>query len=86
MGRLSRAGYSALLALLGALLAIAVVLALGVGSASISPGQVLSALWSAEPGVTQQIVWEIRLPRVLGAALVGGALAVVGAGLDRPLA
>ncbi len=81
-GRLSNPGYTALLGALGAFLAAAVVLALGVGSASISPAQVVSALWSAEPGVTQQIVWEIRLPRVLGAALVGGALAVVGAGLQ----
>jgi iron complex transport system permease protein len=73
----------ALVVLLGALLA-----GLLVGAVGLSPGRVLSELadrlpWvSIDSGLTQQqsaIVWELRLPRVVLAGLVGATLAAAGA-------
>ena len=56
------------------------ILSLSLGPASLSPGQVLHYLVSGpehgNPGST--IFWEIRMPRVLLAFLVGAALAVAG--------
>ncbi len=51
-----------------------------IGPTGISPSRVLTAL--AHPGgtsVVAEIVWQIRMPRVLGAALVGAALGLAGA-------
>ena len=45
------------------------------GSVYLPPGEVLAALLSPEAG---GIVWGIRLPRVLAAAILGGALSVSG--------
>jgi iron complex transport system permease protein len=68
-----------LLAVLGAL----VLLSLGSGSVAISPGRVAALLFDpagagAGEGVDAVIIRDIRLPRVLLAALVGGALALSG--------
>jgi iron complex transport system permease protein len=64
-----------------ALLAVALVVSatagILVGAVAIAPGDVLSALLGAE-GTNGTIIRELRLPRVLGAALVGGALAASG--------
>ncbi len=78
------------LALLTAL-AVSVVLAVMVGSVSLGWARVLTALWDGLRGAAQDpIVWQIRLPRALMAALVGAALGTAGAvyqGLFRnPLA
>jgi iron complex transport system permease protein len=68
-----------------ALLALVVVLlaATAVGSVPIAPGRVLQAIWHGLAGTLQGtdevIVWQIRLPRVLTAATVGGTLALAGA-------
>ncbi len=74
---------------LGALLAGAVLLALGTGAVAIAPGEalaiVLARLGVAEGGFTQQqalVLLYIRLPRVLMALLAGGALGVSGAALQ----
>jgi iron complex transport system permease protein len=60
-----------------------------VGAVAIGPGDVLAALFGSQD-VNGTIIRELRLPRVLGAALVGGSLATAGAllqGLFRnPLA
>ena len=45
------------------------------GSVDFSPGEVLSVLLA---GPKEGIVWGIRLPRVLAAAILGGALSVSG--------
>ncbi|GHC31058.1 iron complex transport system permease protein [Gemmobacter caeni] len=83
-----RAGL-ALAVLLG--LALSVSLAVSVGSVAIAPGTVwgvlldrlLPGLVTPDWGVGQaNIVWQIRLPRVLLAALVGGGLGLVGAALQ----
>jgi len=73
----------ALVVVLGALLA-----GLLVGAVGLSPGRVLAELadrlpWvSVDSGLTEQqsaIVWELRLPRVVLAGLVGATLAAAGA-------
>ncbi|MCS7068197.1 MAG: iron ABC transporter permease [Meiothermus sp.] len=70
-----------------ALLALALVLGVGQGAIHIPPGEVLQALLGQREN---PIVTELRLPRVLGAMLVGAALGLSGAayqGLFRnPLA
>lgn len=75
-------------AALPAALIAAMTLAIMLGPASIPPTETLQILlnklgllsghhaWSA---VDEAIVWQIRLPRVLAAACVGGALGVAGA-------
>jgi iron complex transport system permease protein len=76
------------LALPAALLALAgcVVLGTAIGPAGIAPGDVVRVivahLTGADSGVdaaTDVIVWDLRLPRVLLAALVGACLAFSGA-------
>jgi iron complex transport system permease protein len=66
---------------LAALLA-AMLLAVGVGSVSIGPLEVLRAvghgLTGHLSGPDDVIIWQLRLPRVLLAALVGAALALAG--------
>jgi iron complex transport system permease protein len=68
-------------------LALAVVAGVGLGSVSVAPGDTLAILvhrllpvgipmtWSA---TAETIVWDLRLPRVLEAAIVGLGLAVAG--------
>ncbi|MCP2015188.1 iron complex transport system permease protein [Deinococcus sp. HSC-46F16] len=81
--RLWRVGRTA--ALVAALLA-AVVLAVGLGSVTIPPGEVLGALgrgvaslWTgAVLSPEDVIVWQLRLPRVAMGVLVGACLAVCG--------
>ena len=71
-----------------ALLAVALVVSAAagilVGAVAIAPADVLSALLGAE-GTNGTIIRELRLPRVLGAAIVGGALAAAGALLQGML-
>lgn len=64
-----------LLILLGASL----VLGVRFGSVHLSTAEVLAALGGGGPETHRQIVLEIRLPRVLLGALVGGGLALAGA-------
>jgi iron complex transport system permease protein len=77
------------LAVLGLIaLAVAVVLAVGAGSVAVAPGDTIGILahrlfglnvaptWSA---AAETIVWDLRVPRVLEAVVVGLGLAVAGA-------
>jgi iron complex transport system permease protein len=66
----------------------AVVLAVCVGSVVVSPGEIGGTVLSHVPGIRfhtaaspidQAIVWQLRLPRVILAALVGAMLAASGA-------
>ncbi|MFW6695366.1 FecCD family ABC transporter permease [Streptomyces sp. MAR4 CNX-425] len=76
----------ALCAALLVVLPVSVVVAIGLGPATIAPGDTARHLWAALTGgrvaageVTEyQIVWQIRTPRVLLAALVGAGLATMG--------
>lgn len=82
----TRAGLGLSAVVLAALLAVSVVLAIGLGPSPVPPGDTLRFLWAALTGgtiepdevVRYQIIWQIRTPRVLLAALVGAGLGVVG--------
>ncbi|WP_313612992.1 iron ABC transporter permease [Agrobacterium sp.] len=67
--------------LLGLLIALLVVTAIGnlmVGAADLSVQQSLRALFQPDASVETALVWDVRLPRVLLASLVGANLAVAG--------
>jgi iron complex transport system permease protein len=85
--------------ILGLLLVILMIVSMGIGPAPLSPVTVIKALLTGITGLydyyqvdqnTVSIVWDLRLPRILTALLVGAALSVCGAafqGLFRnPLA
>lgn len=83
--RASGARVSVASVLLVVMLAVSIVVAVGVGPAQISPGDVAATLWAHLTGGApvlsepmDAIVWELRLPRVLAAAIVGGGLALCG--------
>ncbi len=75
-------------------LAAVMVLAITIGSVAITPKRIIQAIYHGLTGqlsgATDIIIWQLRLPRVLLAAVVGASLAVSGAafqGLFRnPLA
>lgn len=60
------------------LLIASVVLACAVGAVHVPPSDVLDALRDRSDPVTRQIVWQIRFPRALVAALVGMNLGIAG--------
>src|SRR5438105_11922147 len=72
---------------LAALVVLAVV-SIGVGRYPLPPADVLAALWDGVRGDTLDgtaaaIVWQIRVPRIGVAALVGAALAAAGAAYQQ---
>lgn len=70
------------LTLTGALTLVLVLLAFGavmIGPYALTPGQTLAALIGRGDSQAQIVVWNIRLPRVAAAVLVGAALAAAGA-------
>ncbi|MEP6693685.1 MAG: iron ABC transporter permease [Chloroflexota bacterium] len=75
---------SVVFALLAAALVVSAAAGILVGAVAIAPSDVLSALLGAD-STSGTIIRELRLPRVLGAALVGGALAAAGALLQGML-
>lgn len=82
----SRAGPVVACALLLGVLLVSVVVAIGLGPATVAPGETARHLWAALTGgrvdadevTAYQIIWQIRTPRVLLAALVGAGLAAMG--------
>lgn len=68
--------------LLGVALATVILLSLLLGSVSLPIDRVLSALAFRGTQGDQLVVWDIRLPRSLAAALVGAALGMSGAALQ----
>ena len=66
-------------ALAGIGLTLAVAL-LGTGTLSFTPEEVVAALFGrSENAMAERVVWGLRLPRVVTAACVGGALGMAGA-------
>ena len=58
---------------------VTALLCLGIGRMVVAPGQVLSALFGGEVSdLVYKTVWNIRLPRIILAMLVGGGLAAAG--------
>ena len=78
--------YGVLLLVLGLILAVLVVFALGQGAYPLSGPDVLRALaagFSSDPEAAHnqavRVVWDLRLPRIAAALLVGAALSTAGA-------
>ncbi|MFC8085957.1 FecCD family ABC transporter permease [Streptomyces sp. NPDC057340] len=77
-------------AVLAVVLLASVVVAIGLGPAVVPPGETAHHLWAALSGgrirsgevTTYQIIWQIRTPRVLLAALVGAGLSAVGVAIQ----
>jgi iron complex transport system permease protein len=66
------------IAILVVLLPVSVGAGILVGAVPLAPGDVLGALIGTADPSTTVIIRDLRLPRVIAAALVGGALAVAG--------
>jgi iron complex transport system permease protein len=90
-GRLAcRKGLVLACAVLLVVLLASVVVAIGLGAAVITPGETARYLWAAVSGgriaadevTTYQIIWQIRTPRVLLAALVGAGLSAIGVAIQ----
>ncbi len=73
---------------LGLFLAAVIILATGMGFLAIAPLEVIQVLWAKMVGANIAselnptfpfVIMEVRLPRILAAAVVGGGLAVAGA-------
>ena len=58
---------------------LAMVLALAIGSVTISPSELWAVLQNQGSVLHQTLVWDLRLPRTLAAFATGGLLAVAGA-------
>jgi iron complex transport system permease protein len=67
--------------LLVGLLGLSITTAVTIGSADLSLATVVRAVVTPDgvPLLTEHIVWQLRLPRIVGAALVGAGLALSGA-------
>ncbi len=65
--------------LLTAAILLLLILNLNIGSVRIAPADILQILLKADTASTKgSIIWDIRLPRMLAALILGGALAVSG--------
>lgn len=65
------------------LIVLSAVISTGIGAAEITPMKVLQVIWSrlssgGYAGADGLIIWDLRLPRIVLALLVGGALSVSG--------
>lgn len=78
-----RLGLVALMLPLGLFLAIAISLSLG--SVPLSRAELWAALFKEGSTIHQTIVWDLRLPRVIAAIIVGSALGMAGALLQGML-
>jgi len=76
-----RIGVASLLTLLGAVAGVAAFMAVGIGSGDfpLTPAEVLTAIVGGGDETNRYVVWELRLPRLLSAVLVGASMAVSGA-------
>ena len=75
----STALYCVVFMVLLAALCVITVLNINIGSVPISVGEIVRILLHKEGNPTQvSIIWKIRLPRILMAALLGGALSLSG--------
>lgn len=71
-------------------LAVAMIAGIAIGPVSLGPAEIIAIIWGKLTGgdlsghtvAMQNVVWELRLPRVIIAAIVGSALAISGASLQ----
>ncbi len=61
-----------------ALLALVMLVSMRFGSLKLTFAEIVGTLWSRPDGINGQIIFNIRLPRILLGALVGGSLAAAG--------
>ena len=77
MGRTRR--YTAGFIALAAAVMLLLYLNLVIGSVSVSPGEIFGILMAGDKtGTAGSIIWNLRLPRMLSALILGGVLAVSG--------
>ncbi len=90
-GLLPEGGTAALLAALAVALVASGVIAVSVGAVDLDPGTVWRIVLAESTGApvadgiapnVRQIVWELRVPRVVMAMIVGAGLAVVGVAIQ----
>lgn len=74
-----------LFAVMAGTLFIAIIGSLGFGSVNMRPATIIKALFFEQDTISHQILWNIRLPRVLIGGLVGMCLALSGAILQGVL-
>lgn len=67
---------------LGAAALLAALAGVAVGASPIAPADLIAALLHRGGGTAQDIVWSLRLPRVVLGFVVGGVLAAAGAALQ----
>lgn len=67
-----------LLLLLSLAALLALMVALAIGSVTVSPGELIGILGGNSGGIQQEVVLQLRLPRALAAFAVGGLLALAG--------
>jgi len=72
--------YQVVFIMLIVLICVAIIMNVNTGSVNITPSQIFEiiVLRAEEGSVASNIIWKIRLPRLLGAAVLGGALSVSG--------
>ena len=74
-----RLRYTVVFTMLAAAILIVTVLNINTGSVSISTGKILRILFLRQGEASEvSIIWKIRMPRILQAAILGGALALSG--------
>lgn len=74
-----RTRYTAVFLILAAVFCVVTVLNINTGNVHIPVSKILRILFLKEGAVTEyNIIWKIRLPRILMAALLGGALSLSG--------
>ena len=61
-----------------ALLALVMLVSMRFGSLKLTFAEIVGTLWNRPDGINGQIIFNIRLPRILLGALVGGSLAAAG--------
>lgn len=71
-----------LLALLTAALSV---IAINAGSMNVSPYQVFMTLFGQRSGISDVVIWNIRLPRVLAGIIAGAGLSVAGCVMQNNL-
>lgn len=74
----SRLGITGLIGAATLLLVVAMALSVSLGAVRLSPERILDGLFDTGDAAARQIVWQLRMPRVLVAALVGANLSLAG--------
>lgn len=71
--------------LLVLLIAIAAVFAVNAGSTNLNPYQVIRSILGKGTDISEVVIWQIRLPRILAAIIAGAGLSVAGCVMQNNL-